>query len=77
MDGKTAAGLIRHSDIYNIVGVIDSSLVGKDAGEELGYKKSHIPIFFNLQEALDNLPDVPNCYKYLDRFIYTKVYLYD
>ena len=73
MDGKTAAGLIRHSEIYNIVGVIDSSLVGKDAGEELGYKKSDIPIFFNLQEALDSLPDIPNCYIYgkapLDAYI--------
>lgn len=36
VDGKTAAGLIRHSETYTIVGVIDSSLAGKDAGEELG-----------------------------------------
>ena len=36
VDGKTAAALVRHSEIYTIVGVIDSSLTGKDAGEELG-----------------------------------------
>jgi uncharacterized NAD-dependent epimerase/dehydratase family protein len=64
MDGKTAAGLIRHSETYTIVGVIDSSLAGKDAGEELGGKKNYIPIFTNLQEALLNLPSVPNCYIY-------------
>ncbi|NCJ08298.1 DUF1611 domain-containing protein [Synechococcales cyanobacterium C] len=73
VDGKTAAGLVRHSEIYTIVGVIDSSLAGKDAGEELGGKKSDIPIFANLDEALDKLSEVPNCYIYgkalLDAFI--------
>ncbi len=64
MDGKTAAGLIRHSEIYTIVGVIDSSLAGKDAGEEIGDKKNYIPIFKNLREALINLPDLPHCYIY-------------
>ena len=64
MDGKTAAGLVRHSETYTIVGVIDSSLAGKDAGEELGDRKSDIPIFANLHEALDKLSKVPNCYIY-------------
>lgn len=64
VDGKTAAGLIRQSEIYTIVGVLDSSLAGKDAGEALGDKKNHIPIFANLQTALEKLRDVPNCYIY-------------
>ncbi|PAX55176.1 DUF1611 domain-containing protein [Brunnivagina elsteri] len=64
MDGKTAAGLVRHSETYEIVGVIDSSLAGKDAGEELDSKKNYIPIFANLTEALGHLPKVPNCYIY-------------
>ncbi|MGH2414184.1 MAG: DUF1611 domain-containing protein [Microcystaceae cyanobacterium] len=64
MDGKTAAGLVRHSETYTIVGVIDSSLAGKDAGEQLDNEKNYIPIFANLQEALDKLPRVPNCYIY-------------
>lgn len=72
-DGKTAAGLVRHSELYTIVGVIDSSLAGKDAGEELGQEKNGIPIFANLNEALINLSEVPNCYIYgkapLDAFI--------
>ena len=36
VDGKTASALVRHSELYSIVGIIDSSLTGKDAGEELG-----------------------------------------
>lgn len=76
VDGKTAAGLVRHSEIYTIVGVIDSSLAGKDAGEELGDKKSNIPIFTNLESALSQLSEVPNCYIYgkapLDTYISTE-----
>ena len=64
VDGKTATGLVRHSEIYNIVGVIDSSLAGKDAGEELGEEKSGIPIFINLDDALSKLSKVPDCYIY-------------
>ena len=64
VDGKTAAGLIRHSEIYTVVGVIDSSLAGKDAGEALGDNKKDIPIFANLEEALSNLSEIPNCYIY-------------
>jgi len=63
-DGKTAAALVRHSELYSIVGVIDSSLTGKDAGEELGEKKSGIPIFSDLNAALENLSYTPDCYIY-------------
>lgn len=64
VDGKTAAGLVRHSEIYTIVGVIDSLLAGKNAGEALGDNKNDIPIFANLDEALSKLSEVPNCYIY-------------
>lgn len=64
VDGKTAAGLVRHSEIYTIVGVIDSSLAGKDAGEALGDQKNNIPIFANLDESLSSLPAIPDCYIY-------------
>ncbi|MBW1642820.1 MAG: DUF1611 domain-containing protein [Deltaproteobacteria bacterium] len=76
VDGKTATGLVRHSEIYNIVGVIDSSLAGKDAGEELGEEKSGIPIFINLDDALSKLSNVPDCYIYgkapIDAYISTE-----
>lgn len=74
-DGKTAAGLVRHSEIYRIVGVIDSCLAGQDAGEALGDKKNNIPIFADLDDALSHLPAPPNCYIYgkapLDTYIST------
>ena len=76
VDGKTATGLIRHSELYRIVGVIDSSLAGKDAGEELDGKKNNIPIFANLEAALSQLSEIPNCYIYgkapLDTYISTE-----
>ena len=64
VDGKTAAGLVRHSEIYTIVGVIDSSLTGKDAGGELGEEKSGIPIFASLDDALGKLAYIPDFYIY-------------
>ncbi|MBT3670290.1 MAG: DUF1611 domain-containing protein [Chloroflexi bacterium] len=64
VDGKTAAGLIRHSEIYSILGVIDSSLAGKDAGEVLDGEKNNIPIFNDLKDALKSLGKVPSYYIY-------------
>ena len=64
VDGKTATGLIRHSEIYTIVGVIDSSLAGKDTGEELQEGRNGIPIFADLKDALSKLSDIPDCYIY-------------
>jgi len=76
VDGKTAAALIRQSELYTIVGVIDSSLVGRDAGEALGEEKCGIPIFANLDEALSELTETPHCYIYgkapLDTYISNK-----
>lgn len=64
IDGKTAAGLVRHSEAYTIVGVLDSTLAGQDAGEALGSAKNQIPIFADLETALAQLPTVPDCYIY-------------
>ncbi|PZO51761.1 MAG: DUF1611 domain-containing protein [Phormidesmis priestleyi] len=64
VDGKTAHGLVRHSERYKIVGVLDSSLAGQDAGEALGEQTQNIPIFANLDDALSHLPNTPDCYIY-------------
>jgi len=58
MDGKTANGLVRFSQKYRIVGVIDGDKVGQDAGEVLDGKKNGIPIYRDLSQALDqqNVP---------------------
>ena len=44
IDGKTANGLIRHSEKYEIFSVIDSKQAGLDAGKVLGGKVNAIPI---------------------------------
>ncbi len=48
--GKTAHGLIRGSDRFNIIGVIDHKHPGKDAGEVLDGKKRDIPVYGSIEE---------------------------
>lgn len=50
--GKTANGLVRYSKRYEIVGVIDRTKAGHDAGEILDGKPNGIPIVTNLNEAV-------------------------
>ncbi|MEQ6119828.1 DUF1611 domain-containing protein [Reichenbachiella sp. MALMAid0571] len=57
-NGKTAHGLVRFTERYNVLGVIDSTYVGKDAGEVLDGKKNGIPVFLNLSEALRAVKNV-------------------
>ncbi len=60
-DGKTANGLVRHSERYRIVSVIDSTQDGRDAGEVLGDGANGIPICADLGAAIalsGRTPDV-------------------
>lgn len=57
-DGKTAHGLVRYSKRFKIVGVIDSTLAGKDAGEVLDGIPRNIPIYGSFEEAIAENPDV-------------------
>jgi len=60
IDGKTANGLVRHSERYDILSVIDSEKAGLDAGMVLDGKPNAIPICRDLAESLgkaDTLPD--------------------
>lgn len=50
-DGKTANGLVRHSERYEIVAVIDSAHAGRDAGQVLDGLDNGIPICADLAEA--------------------------
>src|SRR5688572_478335 len=50
ISAKTAHGLIRGTDRFNIIGVIDSKQPGKDAGEVLDGKKRNIPIYASIAE---------------------------
>lgn len=51
VDGKTANGLVRHSEAYRIVSVIDSTHAGEDSGLLLDNRRNHIPIHKNLAAA--------------------------
>lgn len=51
-NGKTAHGLIRRSERYDIVCVIDSRQAGRDAGEILDGRAVGIPVAADLEEAL-------------------------
>lgn len=52
-DAKTAHGLIRGSERFTIVGVVDDeTLAGQDAGVILDGKNRNIPIYATLEQAL-------------------------
>jgi len=57
--GKTANGLVRYSRRYRILGVLDSTTAGRDAGEVLDGRKNGIPVFAGLGDALSRLPERP------------------
>ncbi|HEY7113479.1 MAG TPA: DUF1611 domain-containing protein [Thermoanaerobaculia bacterium] len=58
-NGKTAHGLVRGSERYRILGVIDAPTAGRDAGEVLDGVRRGIPVFASLPEALARLPEKP------------------
>jgi uncharacterized NAD-dependent epimerase/dehydratase family protein len=49
-NAKTAHGLIRGTDRFNIVGIIDHNSAGRDAGEVLDGKNRNIPVYASLEE---------------------------
>jgi len=60
IDGKTANGLVRQSEKYQILSVIDSEKAGQDSGSVLDNRPNSIPILHDLAGALihaDILPD--------------------
>jgi uncharacterized NAD-dependent epimerase/dehydratase family protein len=60
VNGKTAHGLVRGTDRYRILGVVDAPTAGRDAGEVLDGLRRDIPIFASLPEALAALPEKPD-----------------
>lgn len=49
---KTAHGLVRGSDRFEVVGVVDAASAGRDAGEALDGRPRGIPILASLADAL-------------------------
>ena len=64
IDGKVANGLARHSEKYQILGIIDSTKAGLDAGEFLDGIKNGIPIFRSSEDAIETLGFVPEYFIY-------------
>lgn len=66
IDGKTANGLIRSSEKYRILSVIDSHKAGLDSGMVLDNHPNAIPVCHDLAESLTQAGQVP------DYFIFGK-----
>ena len=60
-DAKTAHGLIRGTDRYEIVAVIDRLHAGKDAGEVLDGRHRNIPVTASIEEAISKVNDIKYC----------------
>ena len=60
IDGKTANGLVRQSERYKILSVIDSTKAGLDAGMVLDNEPNAIPICRDLASALTLAGTVPD-----------------
>ena len=54
-NGKTAHGLVRFTERYEVIGVIDHIYAGRDAGEVLDGKINGMPIYGSLEEAMASL----------------------
>lgn len=59
-DGKTANGLVRHSEKYDILSVIDSTHAGADAGMLLDGTAVGIPVLDGLTSAIAHAGFVPD-----------------
>jgi uncharacterized NAD-dependent epimerase/dehydratase family protein len=58
-NAKTAHGLIRGTERFTVVGVIDAAeTAGKDAGILLDGKHRNIPVFASLYSALEQIKDI-------------------
>ena len=64
IDGKVANGLARHSEKYEILGVIDSTKAGLDAGEYLDGIKNGIQVYSTIDDAIENLNYIPEYFIY-------------
>jgi uncharacterized NAD-dependent epimerase/dehydratase family protein len=60
IDGKTANGLVRHSQAYRIVSVIDSTHDGRDSGEVLDNSRNGIPVLGDLEAAIAHEATIPD-----------------
>lgn len=60
IDGKTANGLVRYSQAYRILSVIDSEHEGQDSGQVLDNVSNAIPIVQDLEAAVTREAHIPD-----------------
>lgn len=60
-DAKTAHGLIRGTERYQILAVIDSVHAGKDAGTVLDGQHRNIPVLESVEMAIQQFPQIDYC----------------
>jgi len=60
INGKTAHGLVRGTERYRILAVVDPPAAGRDAGEVLDGIHRGIPVVASIGEALSSLPAKPD-----------------
>jgi uncharacterized NAD-dependent epimerase/dehydratase family protein len=51
-NAKTAHGLVRGTERYHVLGVVDRPTAGRDAGEVLDGKRRGIPVYASIAEAV-------------------------
>ena len=52
-NGKTAHGLVRRTERYRVLSVVDSRFSGEDAGMVLDGTAKHIPVYGSIEESLE------------------------
>ena len=57
---KTAHGLVRGPCRYRLVGIIDASCAGEDAGELLDGTRREVPVFESVAKMLGNTRSKPD-----------------
>jgi len=62
IDGKTANGLVRNSERYEILSVIDSQLAGQDTGMVLDGAANGIPLRRDLDDAMTQAGAMPDLF---------------
>lgn len=60
-DAKTAHGLIRGTERFEIIAVIDHAQAGKDGGEVLDGRRRNIPVLASVEEAVAKLKSIEYC----------------
>lgn len=60
INGKTAHGLLRGTERYEILAVVDTVEAGRDAGDVVDGKPLGIPVVATLEEALTHAPAKPD-----------------